>query len=239
MAKRELKVEIISMTPDALKVIFSASRQCYSASFAGDVFRESKDKEKMADFIRKIIASGHESPLEHVNITFAIEGISRVCSHQLVRHRIASYSQQSQRYVKEDSFDYVIPPLFKNIPELEDIFENTMQNIQLAYNKIVAYFKNEGKSGENVNQDVRFLLPGACETKIVVTMNVRELTHFFKLRICTRTQWELRRLAQKMLELCRNNLPAIFQNVDAKCKSLGYCSEGEKFSCGRYPVKQG
>jgi len=238
MPEAHLNVKVISVTPDALKVIYAACRQCYSPEFAGDIVRNTPNQDKMSEFVKKVFASGHESPLEHVSFTFAIEGISRVCTHQLVRHRIASFSQQSQRYVKEEEFDYIMPPVFRNSPELKNIFEETMSKIQQAYNMILTHFKKQDKSGEGINQDARFLLPGGCETKIVVTMNVRELVHFFKIRLCMRAQWEIRALAHKMLDLCRKELPAIFEKVDAKCVFLGYCPEGEKFSCGRYPVKE-
>lgn len=225
------------MTKDPLRLIYSACRQCYSAKFSAEIFSSDIPEEKMAKLIRDIVFSGHESPLEHVSLTFAIEGISRTCSHQLVRHRIASYSQQSQRYVREDQFDYIIPPSIAEEEELKKIFKDIMSQIQQAYNKIIAYFKEKGKEGENVNQDARFLLPGACETKIVVTMNCRELLHFFRVRCCSRTQWELRNLAYEMLKIAREVLPVIFEKAGAKCEWLGYCPEG-KFSCGRYPLKE-
>lgn len=233
-----LDLKLLSMTPEPLKVIYSAARQCYSRKFAAQVFEEPLSAEKMAQFIERIVASGHESPLEHVSFTFAVQGISRVCSHQLVRHRIASYSQQSQRYVREEAFDYIIPPVLEKVPELKKIFQDTMKYIQEGYNKIIEFYERQGKSGEEVNQDARFLLPGASETKIVFTMNVRELLHFFRLRLCNRAQWEIRTLAQKMLQICREKLPAVFNKAGAKCDFLGYCPEGEKFSCGRYPTKE-
>lgn len=238
MAEANLNVKILSMTSEPLKVIYSACRQCYSSKFAGDIFEEKISEEKMAKFVQKVVSSGHESPLEHVSFCFVIEGISRTCSHQLVRHRIASYSQQSQRYVKEEDFDYIIPPSIKKDPYLKNIFEQTMKNIQQSYNKMISYFSEKGKSGEKVNQDVRFLLPGASETKIVVTMNCRELIHFFRMRLCTRAQWEIRNLSLKMLDICKEKLPAVFSNAGAKCDWLGYCPEGEKFTCGRYPTKE-
>lgn len=237
MPEAKLTARLLSMTDQPLKVIYSACRQCYSSKYAAEIFEEDIPEEKMVEFVQKVVASGHESPLEHVSFTFAIEGISRVCSHQLVRHRIASYSQQSQRYVKEDQFDYIIPPSIKEVPELRGLFEDTMIKIQQAYNEVLAYFKAQGKKGEEVNQDARFLLPGACETKIVVTMNCRELLHFFRVRLCERAQWELRQLANEMLRICREKLPAVFEKAGAKCEWLGYCPEG-KFSCGRYPLKE-
>ncbi len=224
-----------------MKVIFSACRQCYSASSAYDIYKSCFDKgdaAKQEDFIKEIVSSGHETPLEHVSMSFAAEGISRTCSHQLVRHRLASYSQQSQRYVKESDFDYIVPPNVKNDKELLNIFEATMRQIQNSYNTAVEMLKKKGKKGESCNEDARFLLPGAAETKIVVTMNCRELIHFFKQRCCARTQWELRALANAMRDICRQVLPAVFENADAKCVSLGYCPEGAKFTCGRFPLKE-
>jgi thymidylate synthase (FAD) len=238
MAEAKLKVKLLAQSPDAIKVIYAAARQCYSSDAAADIFDKAGKKDKVQSFIDKILESGHESPLEHVSFTFAIEGISRVCSHQLVRHRIASFSQQSQRYVREEDFDYIIPDSIKRDPEIKCIFEETLSNIQSSYGKILKLFKDKGLSGEQANQDARFLLPGASETKIVVTMNLRELIHFFKLRLCSRAQWEIRTLAQEMLKISKEILPALFKHVDAKCVSLGYCPEGEKFSCGRYKTKR-
>ncbi len=237
MAESKLKVKLIAQTPEALKVVYSAARQCYSSDAAGDIFDQAQGDDDVEGFIEKILASGHESPLEHVSFTFAIEGISRVCSHQLVRHRIASFSQQSQRYVREQDFDYIVPDSMKSDPEIKKIFEGLLSDIQSSYNKMLDLFKRKGISGEQANQDVRFVLPGACETKIVMTMNLRELIHFFSLRLCSRAQWEIRALAQEMLKICKNSSPTLFKNVDVKCVSLGYCPEGEKFSCGRYLTK--
>lgn len=242
MPEAILKVKLISMTKDPISVIYASCKQCYSANFAGDIFDEAVNEgsslSKQTDFIERIMASGHQSPLEHVNFTFAIEGISRACTHQLVRHRIASYSQQSQRYVKEKDFDYIIPPAIKKEAKLLAIFENFMKDCQEKYNEILDVFKQKNISGEKAYQDARFILPNAAETKIVVTMNARELLHFFSVRCCTRSQWELRRLAEAMLAIAKEKLPSVFARSGAKCESLSYCPEGEKFSCGRYPLKE-
>jgi len=238
MAEAKLKVKLLAQTPEALKAIYSVIRQCYSSYAAGDIFDEANEDDKIQSFIEKILASGHESLLEHVSFTFAIEGISRVCSHQLVRHRVASFSQQSQRYVRELDFDYIVPESIKRDAEIKNIFEDLLSDIQKSYNKILELLKNRGISGERANQDVRFILPGACETKIVMTMNLRELIHFFNLKLCTRAQWEIRALAQEMLKICKNCFPDLFKRVDAKCVSLGYCPEDEKLSCGRYKTKK-
>ena len=235
----KLNVKLLEATQNAISIIYAGYRQCYSAKFAGEIFEQEKGNlEKQAEFIKKVVESGHESPLEHVKFTFAIEGVSRSLTHQLVRYRIASYSQQSQRYVKETSFDYIIPPSIEKDKILKEEFVKIMREIQTSYNKMIEKFKEKGIVGEKANQDVRFILPQAAETKIVVTMNCRELLHFFEQRCCTRAQWEIRNLANKMLDICKNYLPAVFLNAGAKCKRLGYCPEGRKFTCGKYPLKE-
>lgn len=239
MSQVKLNVRLLGMTQNAISIIYAACRQCYSAKFAGEIFEQEKGNlEKQEEFIKKVVKSGHESPLEHVKFTFAIEGISRALTHQLVRHRLASYSQQSQRYVKEIDFDYIIPPSVEEDETLKDEFVKVIEKIQISYNKMIKRFKEKGVIGEKANQDVRFILPQAVETKIVVTMNCRELLHFFEQRCCMRAQWEIRNLANKMLEICKNHLPEVFSNAGAKCVSLGYCPEGKNFSCGKYPLKK-
>jgi len=237
MAKVDPNVKLLEMTQDAISLIYVACRQCYSDKFAGDVFlNESATLEKKEEFVKKIVSSGHLSPLEHVKFTFAIEGVSRALTHQLVRHRLASYSQQSQRYVKEKDFDYIIPPSIEKNPEAKEEFEKLMQAIQQSYTKLVSVLAKDNLNGEAANQDARFALPQAAETKIVVTMNCRELLHFFEHRCCARAQWEIRKLANIMLSICKEKLPSVFSQGGAKCEILEYCPEGEKFNCGKYPV---
>jgi len=196
MPKTNLNVKLLDVTEDAPALIYAACRQCYSEQFAGDIFEKIKeDPQKQADFIKKIISSGHESPLEHVKFTFAIEGVSRALTHQLVRHRLASYSQQSQRYVKESNFKYVVPPSIQKNSLAKEEFEKIMDLIQESYTRLSDLLAKEGINAETVNQDARFVLPQAVETKIMVTMNCRELMHFFKHRCCARAQWEIRSLA--------------------------------------------
>ena len=237
MAKVNLNVQLLEMSQNPVSIIYVACRQCYSEKFAGDVFSDDTiDAEKQAEFVKKIVASGHLSPLEHVKFTFAIEGVSRALTHQLVRHRLASYSQQSQRYVKEEDFDYIIPPSIERNSEAKTEFEKLMAAIQGSYTKLLTLISKDNISAEAANQDARFALPQAAETKIVVTMNCRELLHFFQHRCCSRAQWEIRNLANKMLDICREKLPAVFTDAGAKCETLKYCPEGEKFNCGKYPV---
>jgi len=239
MAQVTLHVELLDFSQNALAIIYAACRQCYSAGFAGQIFADGlKDPAKQEEFVRQVVSSGHESPLEHVKFTFAVEGVSRALTHQLVRHRMASYSQQSQRYVKESDFDYIVPPSIEMDEEMKSEYMHTMQEIQGSYTRLLKAFEKKGIKGEKANQDVRFVLPQASETKILVTMNCRELMHFFKERCCTRAQWEIRKLAEEMLVICKQKLPAVFNNSGAKCVALGYCPEGIKFTCKRYPLKE-
>ncbi len=236
------KVEILAHTPAPLSVIYAAYRQCYHSGFVGEMWPRLLAEEipftKQAEFIAKVLESGHGSPLEHVSFTFAAEGISRALSHQLVRHRIASYSQQSQRYVDGSSFNYILPPQLAKLPEAKARFESCMESIGEAYRELKELLE-EGGRGDKAKEDARFVLPQAAETRIVFTMNCRALLNFFEHRCCMRAQWEIRHMAELMLVQCRHILPVVFNNAGAKCERLGYCPEGEKFCCGRYvPLSQ-
>jgi thymidylate synthase (FAD) len=227
----KLKVILINHTPNPEETIAMAAKLCYSPSDVESLKEkiETKDQKK---FVEKLSKMGHMSPIEHSSFTFAIEGISRACSHQLVRHRLASYSQQSQRYVSEESgFDYVVPMTIKGDRELERYFKSIMSKTQKAYNHIVRKLGEKGIKGEAANQDARFVLPNACETKIMVTMNARELLHFFKQRCCNRAQWEIRAMAIEMLKSAREIAPTIFLKAGPSCLK-GTCPEGE-YTCGK------
>lgn len=240
MPVKTLRVELLSRTPDALALIYAAFRQCYHAGFVADMWPRllsgEVDPAVQAEFVQKVLESGHDSPVEHVSFSFAVEGISRACSHQLVRHRIASYSQQSQRYVDESDMDYVLPPAIARIPEARERFEAFMAEVGSAYRDLKAILDAHGRKDKS-KEDARFVLPQAAETKVVLTMNCRALLHFFHLRCCRRAQWEIRAMAEAMLELCKAELPAIFASAGAKCESLGYCPESDRFACGRYPTR--
>lgn len=236
-----LSVELLAVTPNALSLIYAAFRQCYHAGFVADMWPRllsgAVDREVQADFVRKVLESGHDSPVEHASFTFAVAGISRACSHQIVRHRIASYSQQSQRYVDASSMDYVLPPAIAKIPEAKERFEAFMAEVGNAYRDLKDILEAHGRK-DKAKEDARFVLPQAAETKIVITMNCRALLHFFHLRCCMRAQWEIRAMADAMLALCKAELPAIFATAGAKCESLGYCPEAPRFACGRYPTRE-
>lgn len=240
MPETALRVELLSCTPNALSLIYAAFRQCYHAGFVADMWPRllagEISRETQADFVSKVLESGHDSPVEHVSFSFAIAGVSRALTHQLVRHRIASYSQQSQRYVDASNMDYVLPPAIARIPEAKARFEEFMDQVGRAYRDLRQILVDHGREAQ-ANEDARFVLPQAAETRIVVTMNCRSLLHFFSLRCCQRAQWEIRAMADRMLAICQAELPAIFASAGAKCEALGYCPESAKFACGRYPTK--
>jgi len=180
---------------------------------------------------------GHLSPFEHASYTFLLEGVSRALTHQLVRHRVASYSQRSQRYVTHDTFDYIIPPSLEGRTvdtddgpvDAVEYYRGFMEHASCVYGKLRDAL---GGKGESANQDARYVLPNAAETKIMVSMNARELFHFFGERLCRRAQWEIRRAADEMLRLAKEATPVIFAGIGPKCVQLGHCPEG-KMSCGR------
>lgn len=231
MPETKLKVILIRYTPEPEETVAMAAKLCYNPSDV-ESLRDRISARDQREFVRKLMEMGHMSPVEHPSFTFAIEGISRACSHQLVRHRLASYSQQSQRYVSEESgFDYVIPPIIREDRELRDYFESFMAEAQRAYNHIVKRLNEKGFKGELANQDARFVLPNAAETKIIVTMNARELLHFFRQRCCYRAQWEIRQMAEEMLRLVKGIAPTIFDKAGPACIK-GPCPEG-KYTCGK------
>ena len=225
----KLKVVLLSHTPEPEETIAAAARLCYQSAGI-DTITTGLSREAAGAFIEKLVAMDHTSPIEHASFIFAIEGISRACSHQLVRHRLASYSQQSQRYVsKVSGFDYVIPPSIGDDEDLRGEFETIMASIQKYYSHLVAKLNGKGLKGEGAHEDARFVLPNAAETKIIVTMNARELLHFFRQRCCNRAQWEIRAMAIEMLKLVRKRAPAVFAEAGPPCLK-GSCPEG-RYSC--------
>lgn len=240
MPQVKLSVKLLSYTPDPLSLIYAAFRQCYHNGFVGDMWDKLINGElsraKQAEFVSNIITSGHESPVEHVNFTFALSGISRALTHQLVRHRIASYSHQSQRYVDASNLDYILPPAIAKNAKIKERYESFMKDVDSAYQDIKKMLEEDGRA-ELAKEDARMVLPQSTSTNIVVTMNCRSLNNFFAHRCCTRAQWEIRDCAHKMLIECHKVLPEIFGKHGAKCERLGYCPEGEKFCCGRYKIR--
>ena len=216
-----MKVTLLSHTPEPEKLVAAAARLCYSNKEVSEIM-ENFTEEKIDKFINKLMDLGHESPLEHVSFTFGIEGISRACSHQLVRHRIASYSQKSQRYVDESGFSYVFPQSIIDAG-MEETYDSLMFQIEEIYKDL--------KAAGVPKEDARMVLPNACTTSIIVTMNVRTLLNFFKHRDCNRAQWEIRDVSREMMSICQEIAPRLFKYAGASCR-YSKCSEGS-MSCGQ------
>ncbi len=217
-----MKVKLINHTPDPDRTVASAARLCYSAVGVSEII-EDFSQDEIEKFLNMLVELGHNSPTEHVSFTFAVEGVSRAMTHQLVRHRIASYSQQSQRYVKMEDFEYIIPPSISKNSGALSVYKKVMNEIENAYEQLAAIVHRE---------DARYVLPNACETKIVLTFNCRSLYNFFEHRCCERAQWEIRRLANLMLAEVKKVAPVLFAKAGAPCLSKGLCPEG-RMSCGR------
>lgn len=278
-----MKVKILAHTPEPEKVIAMAGKLCYSPSDI-DTLEENLTEDSINSFVNRLVSMNHESPLEHVTFTFGIEGVSRSLTHQLVRHRLASYSQKSQRYVKEGQFEYVVPDDIKKHKDLKKIYIQQMENIQENYDELVfglialyifaedfeelindnlkkfkikkeefsSFIQEQMESTDTVEDTVlklqekykklysvlekkaienaRYVLPNACETKIIVTMNIRSLFNFFEHRCCNRAQDEIRDLADEMLRQCREIAPVLFAKAGASCE-YGKCPEGA-MTCG-------
>jgi thymidylate synthase (FAD) len=215
------EVRLIAHTTEPSRVVAAAGRLCYSPVRATELY-DGLDPARIAEFLGRLRDAGHLSPFEHASFTFAIEGISRVATHQLVRHRVASFSQQSQRYVTMGEVRCVVPPEVADIPEAAEIFADGARRAHEAYEKLISL----GVSRE----DARFILPHGWETSLAVTMNARELHHFFGLRLCRRAQWEIRDAARRMLALAREAAPELFETAGPACVT-DRCRE--KNSCGR------
>ena len=239
------KVTLLAYTPDPEKNVASAAKLCYAQSDI-DTVRDGLNEEKTASFVNMLAEIGHESPIEHANFTFGIEGVSRAFLAQITRHRLASYSVQSQRYVKEHNMEYVTPPEIAENEEALKIYNDAMQSAADTYLKLSQILeekhyktflqkgldeKSAKRSAEKqAIEDARFVLPNACDTKMIVTMNARSLQNFFTHRCCNRAQWEIREVAKQMLALCLEVAPNIFKKAGPPC-FRGACPEG-KMSCG-------
>lgn len=239
-------VTLLAHTPNPEKTVASAAKLCYSSSTIGDLYDGLTD-EKAANFVEMLSEIGHESPIEHASFTFGIEGVSRAFLAQMTRHRMASYSVKSQRYVKEGAFEFVTPPEVANDPVALETYQESMRMAQESYDKIaeilmekhIAMFIAEGKdektaarlASKKAIEDARFVLPNACETKMVVTMNARSLHNFFRHRCCNRAQWEIQDVANQMLKLVKEVAPQLFKKAGPPCIK-GPCPEGN-MSCGK------
>ncbi|MGB8779532.1 MAG: FAD-dependent thymidylate synthase [Candidatus Bathyarchaeia archaeon] len=214
-----MKVKLLRCTADAELLCGTAALTTIKSEKPSDIL-EKMDSETAKQKIRKVTGYGHASVIEHASFTFSIEDVSRGMTHQLVRHRIASYSQQSQRYVTYDTLEkYVTPPSIACSSQAKKAFDDALENISEAYRKLL-------KMGIP-KEDARFILPNAAKTNIIVTMNARELRHFFNLRCCARAQWEIREVAVEMLKQAKKAAPALFENCGPSCVELGFCTEGK------------
>ena len=224
-----MRVELLYHTPNPERAIATAARLCYAPIGASELMEDMPTK-RMYSVLSTVLTGGHFSTLEHASFTFALEGVSRTLTHQLVRHRLASYEQQSQRYVKyKDGIEVIKPPTIAANEEASARFDALIADIQKAYED----FMEAGIPAE----DARYVLPNATETKLIMTVNARELRHFFDIRCCNRAQWEIREMAWKMLELVRPVAPYVFCDAGPGCVRGG-CPEG-KMCCGNpYPKIQ-
>lgn len=241
-----MTVTLISHTPQPEQIIAAAAKLCYSDTTVEDLM-DGLSAEQAEKFVGMLETMGHESPVEHVIFTFGIAGVSRSLLAQITRHRIASFSVQSQRYVRKNQFTYVTPPAIAADETAAALYHQTMEQTVQAYNALAdrlqatyyPQFLAEGctekaarsKAEKKAIEDARYVLPNACETKMMVTMNVRSLRHFFQLRCCNRAQWEIRDLATQMLKLCCEAAPALFRHAGPAC-CQGGCPEG-KMTCGQ------
>ncbi len=213
-----MKVQLLGYTPNADNLCGAIARTCYSQDDAGELIAKDVD---YTQTLRRVVKSGHTSVIEHAVFTFNISGISRVISHQLVRHRIASVTQTSQRYTTTSELDTVYPD---SIYDNEEI-RNTVRTLEDIIQDIADELRELGLKEE----DIRYIYPNSVKTNIVLTMNARSLLNFFALRCCNRAQTEIRELAEVMLDLCQSVAPVIFENAGKPC-IRGECPEGE-MSC--------
>ncbi len=241
-----MQVKLLAYTPDPEKTVACAAKLCYAAADIDTVY-EGLTEEKTASFLEMLQSIGHESPIEHASFTFGIQGVSRSLLAQITRHRIASFSVQSQRYVKEDGFQFVVPPEIEKIPEAKEEFLRAMEEDQRHYERLTQLLQEKHKAelmaaGEpeksaqrkaekRAIEDARFVLPNACATKMIMTMNARSLLNFFSNRCCNRAQWEIRELATQMLKEVKAVAPHLFEKAGPPCLR-GACPEG-KMTCGK------
>lgn len=222
-------VSLISKPENMLKTVYTACRTCYSADSPINIYESTDDKEKMLKLIERVISSGHYSTIEHIQVSFAISNVSRACTHQLVRHRHMSFSQKSQRYVKEKGqFAFIIPPTILKNEELKNKFVAFMGKISEQYQEFI----DAGIPAE----DARAILPNATASSMVASLNLREMIHLANLRLCTRAQYEIRLLVKKMCDELIKEEPWLKPYLVPKCERLGFCDEDK--SCGRMPTKK-
>lgn len=240
------KVTLLAYTPNPEQTVACAAKLCYSPADISTV-KDGLTEEKTSAFVDMLATIGHESPIEHASFTFGIEGVSRALLAQITRHRMASYSVQSQRYVREAQFEFVLPPEIAAVPQAKEEFLHAMEEDQRHYDSLTAILKEKHKkeymeqgldekeaakkAEKQAIEDARFVLPNACCTKMICTFNARSLMNFFSHRCCNRAQWEIRDVAMQMLRLCLEVAPSLFKKAGPPC-TRGGCMEG-KMTCGK------
>lgn len=246
-----MRVELLQYTPNCEKLIAAGAKLCYSNAGI-DGLLDNLEKENSDKFLKMLLSLGHESPIEHVTFTFGIEGVSRSLLAQLTRHRIASYTVKSQRYVKEGQFEYIIPPEIEKDEKAKALFLQTMEQEQKAYDELTEILQEKHKKAfledgldekeatkkaeKKAIEDARYVLPNACSTTLMMTFNARSLYNFFEHRCCERAQWEIREMANEMLKLVKEVAPTLFEKSGPPCLKKA-CPEG-KMSCGKMAEKR-
>ena len=217
-------VNLISKPENMLRTIYTACRTCYSADLPINIYDNATDEEKMLKLVERVISSGHYSTIEHIQVSFAISNVSRACTHQLVRHRHMSFSQKSQRYVKEKGlFDYIVPPTIARNADLAEKYNKFMKNVSEFYLELT----DMGIPAE----DARFILPNAAASSMVASLNLREMIHLANIRLCTRAQYEIRTMVKMMCDELIKEEPWLEKYLTPKCEKFGYCDEDK--CCGR------
>ena len=228
-----MKATLKVTTPDPIKLIYTACRQCYSEQTASEIWDsyETIPSEKVLALINDILDSGHESVLEHIYFTFFIENVPRSLTHQLVRHRLMSISQQSLRYVQfnDKTIGFTVPDTVIKNKEAKELSDEFLDVVISVYHKMIELGIHR--------EDAREYLPMLTNSSLIITLNIRELLHLIGLRCCTRAQKNIRVLSESILDECKKALPEIFSNSGPKCEKLGYCPESKKRSCGKKPLK--
>ncbi|MEK6645136.1 MAG: FAD-dependent thymidylate synthase [Candidatus Firestonebacteria bacterium] len=228
-----MEVKLLTHTPEPERITVAAALLCYQKGTPQEAYEKAGSEKLKNRLFNELVKQGHGSVLEHANFTFGISGMSRSCSHQLVRHRMGAFNQQSQRYVHVGDYDYfVIPPSLD-----EEKFKDIVKQIVDYYNNEVKNLKDKGKSLEQSQEDARFIIPNAGKTNVIWTTNLRNLIHVSHYRLCNRSQWEIRKLMSLVKKEMQNKFPIIAQYLTPKCDFYLYCDEGQR-TCGRALTKE-
>ena len=227
-----MNIRLITNTQNPETVIASAAKLCYSKKDGKKLFDEMIDDEALLDrFLDRFMELGHGSPLEHATFTFEISGVSRSCSHQLVRHRNTSFNQKSQRYVDEENFEYVTPDVIASYEVADYLFDVAMADANDSYKAIKEALMDAGYPEKIAQENARAVLPNACATSLVMTMSLRQIYNFLDIRLCSRAQDEIREVATRIYDIMKTNFPKLMRRQFPMCEMTGFCPEGS-MGCG-------